>query len=105
MKSDHIKQLINMAGVRLVLRDGIRTVIDGPRDLQGAKLYCGKKLLGTYEAVTNGVRFVYPRGSEYKHTTRMGASLTMEYVQAEMLRIALAEIREQVDRVVAEYRI
>ncbi len=93
MKSEHITQLINIAGVRLVLRKDVRTVVDGPRDLQGAKLYCGKKLLGTYEPRGSGSRFVYRRGHEYKHTTYT-RPLTLEHVRADMLRIALAEINE-----------
>ena len=60
----------------------------------GVELFCGKKKIGRLEGIKGAVRFHYPRGSEYKHTTAWGQELTDEYIESCMFDAAARRIME-----------
>lgn len=55
----------------------------------------GKKM-GTFVEIEDGrsTRLIYPKGSEYKHTSMFNVKLTDQLITDYMTRIAIGEIEE-----------
>lgn len=63
---------------------------------KGIEIYVGKKKQYTLIELPNAVQTVYPKGSEYTHSTHWNAKLTPDYIQDTMLRIAFGLIQDEV---------
>ena len=58
------------------------------------ELFLGAHLLGTYESFPGGVRYHYPEGSDYTHTSMWGKELTDELIREEMWKVAVNKLMD-----------
>lgn len=83
MKLDNpkIDEIIKIAGLAKVkLTDG------------NIEIFLKTDLIGTYSSIPGGVRFTYPEGGEYTHTSMWGKELTDDFIRTQMWRIAVESL-------------
>lgn len=78
-----VDEVIKLAGIaRVKLADG------------RIEMFLGTELMGTYSAIPGGVRYTYPEGSEYTHTSMWGQELTDSFIRSQMWKVAVNKLMD-----------
>jgi hypothetical protein len=77
----------------------IEAKISSKKTDKGIEVFHGKKKVGTIVKVPEGIRYVYPKGSEYTHTTSYGKTDIDMYVYETKLSILMSVVCDEREKI------
>lgn len=93
LSMDNLKQICSMGGVQVkIVADKKVRFYDKSYVVTGYEVRNKGDLVGTYCDIDGSAKVIYPRGSEYKHTSMYGQATTLESVMRSAARMALSNL-------------